>query len=154
MQNNINLENIDYSKINDNLLFLFQTKLLKPEAMVYMTLPYMRLKGSQTVIMYVLITQGTFTMGNLARVVGISDKSIAHPVKMLQKWGYIVTYRDQIDKRRNKIKITPKGKAAWDEYNNVLNDTIRKSIAKNLTKDEHEEMINIMYRLTNLLTKL
>ena len=97
---------VDYSKISDNLIFQFQMKFLKPQEIIDMNLPYMRLKGSQTVIMYVLINFGTFTMGNLARTVGISEKSIAHPVQMLEKWDYVITFRDPKDLRRNLIKVT------------------------------------------------
>lgn len=89
---------------------------------------------------------GPLAMRELARLLGISDKTVTGVVDRLERRGYVQRLRDAADRRVIRVKLTRKGVATWKK----LDAQIEAGITLVLGLLSAEDRRDLMRIFTNL----
>ena len=82
----------------------------------------------------------------LSKVLKIDKGTTARAIKKLEKERYLIRYKDEKDKRSNKIYLTQKGRDMKDNIFSVLDEWERK-ISEHLDESEKELMIKLLKKV-------
>jgi DNA-binding MarR family transcriptional regulator len=93
-----------------------------------------------------LNTEGALTMGDLARRVGVADKTITGVADRLEEAGLLVRERDEADRRVVRGRLTRKGAAIAARINARLDEGMRHVLAL-LDDTGREALFRILDRL-------
>jgi DNA-binding MarR family transcriptional regulator len=93
---------------------------------------------------------GALTMGELARRVAITEKTITGIVDRLERDGHLVRARDAEDRRVVHVKLTPAGDALFRR----IDDEIEDGVARLLGLLEPEERASLARIVEKLASKL
>jgi DNA-binding MarR family transcriptional regulator len=108
------------------LLPLIYTKFNKPIAQPF---PVQKKSSDLTHLQYhileeLLHAEAGFSMTQLAQIIHISKQQLTPLVNKLEEKAYIIKVPDAKDKRRVRLQLTEKGKAAvkqrWEEFHRLL----------------------------------
>lgn len=103
-------------------------------------------RGYHFRILAALDEHGPSSQAALGRNTGIDRSDVVDTVNDLVAWGYARREPDAADRRRNVITITPRGAAALERLDAVLDD-VQDAVLAPLTPNERT-------RLVRLLTKI
>ena len=82
----------------------------------------------------------------LSKVLKIDKVTTARAIKKLEEEGYLIRYKDEKDKRSNKIYLTQKGRDVKENIFSVLDEWERK-ISEHLDESEKELMIKLLKKV-------
>lgn len=82
----------------------------------------------------------------LSKVLKIDKGTTARAIKKLEEEGYIERFKDEKDKRSNKIYLTQKGRDVKESIFSVLDDWERK-MSEHLDESEKELMIKLLEKV-------
>lgn len=82
----------------------------------------------------------------LSKVLKIDKGTTARAIKKLEEEGYLIRYKDEKDKRSNKIYLTQKGRDVKENIFSVLDEWERK-ISEHLDESEKELMIKLLKKV-------
>jgi DNA-binding MarR family transcriptional regulator len=93
---------------------------------------------------------GLLTMGELARLVGITEKTITGLVDRLEEAGYLERVRDQGDRRVVRARLTPKGEGAYRELDGHLREKLTRLLGL-LDAADRKALYRIVEKLSHRL---
>nr|WP_225937051.1 MarR family transcriptional regulator [Myxococcus sp. RHSTA-1-4] len=64
---------------------------------------------------------GALTMGDLARRLGVTEKTVTGVVDRLEREGYLMRERSASDRRVVHCRLTPEGQATWQKLDRSMN---------------------------------
>lgn len=82
----------------------------------------------------------------LSKALKIDKGTTARAIKKLEKERYLIRYKDENDKRSNKIYLTQKGRDVKENIFSVLGEWERK-ISEHLDESEKELMIKLLKKV-------
>ncbi|WP_297135111.1 MarR family winged helix-turn-helix transcriptional regulator [Terrisporobacter sp.] len=82
----------------------------------------------------------------LSKALKIDKGTTARAIKKLEKERYLIRYKDEKDKRSNKIYLTQKGRDVKENIFSVLDEWERK-ISEHLDESEKELMIKLLKKV-------
>lgn len=97
-------------------------------------------------VLRVLVEYGPMDSGTLAERASLLFPSLTRIALKMQKKGYLTQTRDENDRRRQLIEITPAGQKIIDD-NLEQASTIVKQFKKKLGHDDHELLLDLLARL-------
>jgi DNA-binding MarR family transcriptional regulator len=90
---------------------------------------------------------GRLTAGELAELSGLTTGAVTAVVDRLERMGYARRVRDEVDRRRVMVELTPKAEdAAWRIYGRLHLDWVE--VLQRYTMDELRVMLDILRRGT------
>jgi DNA-binding MarR family transcriptional regulator len=98
-------------------------------------------------------TEGPFQMGELARVCGITEKTITGVVDRLERGGYVHRVRGSPDRRVIRVRLSPKGVAASKRIKSHMLEKVH-SLMQLLDVGDRRQMLRIMEKLLTRLKSL
>jgi DNA-binding MarR family transcriptional regulator len=91
---------------------------------------------------------GPLTMGELARRVGVTEKTITGIVDRLELAAYLERERDREDRRVVRAKLTPRGADVYREIDAHLHQKIS-GLMRLLDPDDRKALFRILEKLVN-----
>lgn len=64
---------------------------------------------------------GALTMGELARRLGVTEKTVTGVVDRLEREGYLMRERSAADRRVVRCRLTPEGQTTWQKLERSMN---------------------------------
>lgn len=90
------------------------------------------------------------TMGELARRVGITEKTMTGIVDRMEAAGHIQRERDTADRRVVRVRLTPGGSALFEQMESAVRRRMR-HIFSSLDRTDRQSLINIFQKLNDRL---
>jgi DNA-binding MarR family transcriptional regulator len=97
----------------------------------------MRLRPAQIHVLLWLGHDGVLTMGELARRIGTTDKTVTGVVDRLEREGHVQRERDAADRRVVRARLTRKGADAYRRVDGQVNGKVAELIARLDDSDRH-----------------
>ncbi len=97
-------------------------------------------------ILYLLYSRGAMTQQELQGLLHIQSSSISEILTKLENAGFITRQRDEADKRRCIVAITPAGIADLTEHEEARRER-RAMLYDCLTPEEEAELVRILVKL-------
>jgi DNA-binding MarR family transcriptional regulator len=107
------------------------------------------LSFSQYAVLRVLADGGEHSAGELANAADLTPASITKMLDGLSRAGQLERVRDESDRRRVGVRITPLGLAVFEEKDRQLTDAWQVALAE-LDPEELDAMVTAMRRLSAL----
>ena len=111
------------------------------------------LSRHQLFIMRILNSEGTMTVTNLAKIIGVPKPQMTCLVNQLVEAHYITRNHDVADRRLINLALTEKGKTYLITINDIVKEHLKRRLAV-LTTDELNEMSHALETLQTLVDKL
>ena len=103
-------------------------------------------------IIVALAEKGAMKVGELVDLMALPQSTMSHQLKRLEKDGYVLRTRSDLDNRTVVITLTQKG-ADVAEICNRLNDAILASVSEELSDEEFELLTKLLQRVFASLPK-
>ncbi len=101
----------------------------------------------------VIVVQGELKIGKIADTLSSDFGQVSRAVTPLEKMDYVVTERDKKDKRRVKVKVTPKGLEEFEKIMPILNS--RQKLLHNCLEAGENKMLRLtMEKLPKVIEKV
>jgi DNA-binding MarR family transcriptional regulator len=97
----------------------------------------MRLTAAQIHVLLWLGHDGTLAMGELARRIGTTDRTVTGVVDRLEREGHLRRERDAADRRVVRVRLTRKGADAYGRVDGRVNGKVAELIARLDAADRH-----------------
>lgn len=97
-------------------------------------------------IIVALAEKGAMKVGELVDLMALPQSTMSHQLKRLEKDGYVLRTRSDLDNRTVVITLTDKG-ADVAEICNRLSDSILSSVSEELTDEEIELLTKLLQRV-------
>ncbi len=94
---------------------------------------------------------GPLSMGELARRVGVTEKTITGIVDRLEREGYAQRERDASDRRVVQVSLTPRGKAISDRVQSRARESLGTFLSL-LDSEERAALLRIFEKLVGRLS--
>ena len=98
----------------------------------------LRLTATQIHALLWLGHDGALTMGELARRIGTTEKTVTGVVDRLEREGRLHRERDAADRRVVRARLTRKGADAYRRINGQVNDKVAQLIGRLAAADRHD----------------
>lgn len=72
---------------------------------------------------------GSLTMGDLARLLGITEKTATGVIDRLEREGYVARSRDAKDRRVVHVQLTPQGRVTARRLDRLITDKLARLLA-------------------------
>ncbi|HUB05659.1 MAG TPA: MarR family transcriptional regulator [Myxococcales bacterium] len=72
---------------------------------------------------------GPLTMGDLARMLGITEKTATGVIDRLEREGYVARSRDRKDRRVVQVQLARRGRATADRLDQLITDKLGRLLA-------------------------
>ncbi len=109
----------DVVKLQQLLLALGRRRSLRDP--IAATCEQLQFTPPQVHAMLWLGTDGALTMGELARRLGVTEKTVTGVVDRLEREGYLVRERSAADRRVVRCRLTPEGQQTWQKLERLTN---------------------------------
>lgn len=106
----------------------------------------LKFTASQIHVVMWLGVDGPLTMGDLARRVCITEKTITGVIDRLERDGYLQRVRDQSDRRVIRVILTKKGETEFHRLNEHVTEQIERFLSL-LDKGDREALFRILEKL-------
>ena len=103
-------------------------------------------------IIVAIAEKGPMKVGELVDLMALPQSTMSHQLKRLEKDGYVLRNRSDIDNRTVVITLTPKG-ASVAETCNRLSDVIMTSVSEELSEEELALLTRLLQRVFANLPK-
>ncbi len=111
------------------------------------------LSFSQYAVLRVLADGGEHSAGELANAADLTPASITKMLDGLSRAGQLERVRDESDRRRVGVRITPLGLATFQEKDHQLTEAWQTELA-DLDLEELQTMVNAMRRLAAIFDSI
>ncbi len=91
-----------------------------------------------------LAEAGPSTLGELSRHIDRAPSTLSAKVTGLERAGLVTRHRDDTDRRRSLIWLTPLGRATYVESLRVLDHDLLRRAADRLTVDQRSSLIELI----------
>nr|AYM53939.1 MarR family transcriptional regulator [Corallococcus coralloides] len=91
-------------------------------------------------------TDGALTMGELARRLGVTEKTVTGVVDRLEREGYLMRERSASDRRVVHCRLTPEGQATWGKLDRSMNQGMGQMLAI-LDTSDRKALFRILEKL-------
>ena len=108
---------------------------------------------SQMHVLMWLGTDGPQTMGHLARLVGITEKTMTGVVDRLERDGFLQRTRDQADRRVVRVALTKKGASQHTRFEDFMRARLAEFLGF-LDHADRDSLFRILQKLCDRLTQL
>nr|AYM53965.1 transcriptional regulator MarR family [Pyxidicoccus sp.] len=108
----------DVQKLHQLLLALGRRRSLRDP--IASTCEQLQFTPPQVHALLWLGTDGALTMGELARRLGVTEKTVTGVVDRLEREGYLMRERSASDRRVVHCRLTPEGQATWTKLDRSM----------------------------------
>lgn len=103
-------------------------------------------------ILFEIGTNADFTASHLSKELGLDGGHLSRILARLEKRGLIKKTRSEADGRQRFLRLTPKGKEAFDLVNSRASDEVA-AMLDSLSDEEQKRLLKAMEAIENLLLK-
>ena len=111
------------------------------------------LSKEQTTILIVLAGSQPLSMSALAAKVCVSPAQLSRSVSAMAEMGLVERYSDQNDRRRQLVRFTEAGAAAYKLYKEECVQRIRE-LLKALPEEDYSTFVNAANNINKIVVKL
>jgi DNA-binding MarR family transcriptional regulator len=108
---------------------------------------------SQTHVLMWLGSEGSLTMGELARMVGITEKTITGVVDRLERDGLLQRTRDAVDRRVVRVALTKKGSGQYRRFEDFMRGRMGQLLGF-LDPPDRDTLFRILNKLCERVTRV
>ncbi len=103
--------------------------------------------------LFLLSNKGNMISSQLGKLIGLERGSVTTLVKHLMQEGYVAKEQCEVDKRKQFLVITYKGKSMVEEIDKLYIKEVKSAFEK-LSEDELDKFIKSLDSLTKIIKKL
>jgi DNA-binding MarR family transcriptional regulator len=91
---------------------------------------------------------GPLTMGELAKRIGVTEKTVTGVADRLERDAYVRRERDEADRRVVRVRLAPKGLSCFKEIDNHMNESLGDMLSA-LGADDRRSLFRILEKLVH-----